>query len=85
MFEQIHESMPPVRGIVHAAMVLDDALLAHVTPERFHHVLWPKAGGAWNLHRPVECQIGQFVVSDRTSWRGRRSGHYGHDGDGGKH
>ncbi|MFF8449931.1 SDR family NAD(P)-dependent oxidoreductase [Streptomyces leeuwenhoekii] len=36
----------PVRGVLHAAMVLDDALLAQQTPERFDAVLHPKVRGA---------------------------------------
>ncbi|MEV5548351.1 SDR family NAD(P)-dependent oxidoreductase [Streptomyces sp. NPDC052309] len=36
----------PVRGVLHAAMVLDDALLAELTAERFDAVLHPKVRGA---------------------------------------
>ncbi|MFJ7148883.1 SDR family NAD(P)-dependent oxidoreductase [Streptomyces sp. NPDC100445] len=36
----------PVRGILHAAMVLDDAPLAELTAERFDAVLHPKVRGA---------------------------------------
>ncbi|MCB1397002.1 MAG: SDR family NAD(P)-dependent oxidoreductase, partial [Rhodobacteraceae bacterium] len=44
-------AMPPIRGLFHAATVLDDAVLAHLTPARLDHVLAPKAAGAWILHR----------------------------------
>ncbi|MGR9108189.1 MAG: SDR family NAD(P)-dependent oxidoreductase [Gammaproteobacteria bacterium] len=40
----------PLRGILHLAGVLDDALLQHQNPERFAKVLAPKAMGAWHLH-----------------------------------
>ncbi|WP_329199398.1 SDR family NAD(P)-dependent oxidoreductase [Streptomyces sp. NBC_00667] len=40
----------PLRGIVHAAGVLDDAVLTSLTPERFDAVLAPKADAAWHLH-----------------------------------
>jgi acyl transferase domain-containing protein len=50
VLQQIAAGMPPLRGIIHAAGVLDDATLAEQTPERFHHALAPKAMGAWNLH-----------------------------------
>jgi acyl transferase domain-containing protein/NADPH:quinone reductase-like Zn-dependent oxidoreductase/acyl carrier protein len=43
-------SMPALRGVVHAAMVLDDALLANLDATRFARVLAPKLEGAWNLH-----------------------------------
>jgi len=41
----------PIRGIVHAAMVLDDALMANLDAERIAKVLRPKAEGAANLDR----------------------------------
>jgi myxalamid-type polyketide synthase MxaE and MxaD len=44
------ESMPPLRGVVHAAGVLDDATLRTLSPERLLAVLEPKVTGAWNLH-----------------------------------
>ncbi|SET18975.1 type I polyketide synthase [Stigmatella erecta] len=40
-----------LRGVIHAAVVLDDAPVAHLTPERIHRVWQPKAAGAWNLHQ----------------------------------
>ncbi|MGW3496799.1 SDR family NAD(P)-dependent oxidoreductase [Streptomyces sp. NPDC001020] len=36
----------PLRGIVHAAGVLDDGILLQQTPQRLRRVLAPKAGGA---------------------------------------
>jgi phthiocerol/phenolphthiocerol synthesis type-I polyketide synthase C len=47
----VRESMPSLKGVFHAAMVLDDALVSELTPERMEKVLAPKAWGAWNLHR----------------------------------
>ena len=41
---------PPLRGVVHCAMVLDDGILMNQTAERFRGVLAPKVAGAWNLH-----------------------------------
>jgi acyl transferase domain-containing protein/NADPH:quinone reductase-like Zn-dependent oxidoreductase/acyl carrier protein/ubiquinone/menaquinone biosynthesis C-methylase UbiE len=37
---------PPLRGVVHAAMHLDDAPLTELDDERFYSVLRPKLGGA---------------------------------------
>jgi acyl transferase domain-containing protein/acyl carrier protein len=45
------ETLPPLRGIVHAAMVLDDAVLLQLDAERVARVMTPKAMGAWHLHR----------------------------------
>jgi acyl transferase domain-containing protein/NADPH:quinone reductase-like Zn-dependent oxidoreductase/acyl carrier protein/short-subunit dehydrogenase len=41
----------PIRGVVHAAMVLDDALLPNLTEERFRKVIAVKAAGAAFLDR----------------------------------
>jgi NADPH:quinone reductase-like Zn-dependent oxidoreductase/malonyl CoA-acyl carrier protein transacylase/SAM-dependent methyltransferase len=50
VLNEIHKSMPPLRGIIHAAMVLDDESLVKLDRERFHKVIAPKVLGAWNLH-----------------------------------
>ncbi|WP_411033328.1 SDR family NAD(P)-dependent oxidoreductase [Shinella sp. BYT-45] len=41
----------PIKGVVHAAMVLDDALLPNLTQERFRRVIDVKARGAAILDR----------------------------------
>ncbi|MBE8987608.1 type I polyketide synthase [Nostoc sp. LEGE 12450] len=50
ILEKIAESMPPLRGIIHAAGVLDDGMLRQQDWERFTKVMAPKIQGAWNLH-----------------------------------
>ena len=57
---ELHRS--PLRGIVHAAGVLDDATLAQQSVERFHRVLAPKMLGAWHLHRMTRHQPLDFFV-----------------------
>ncbi|WKK23941.1 SDR family NAD(P)-dependent oxidoreductase [Streptomyces olivoreticuli] len=42
---------PPLRGVLHAAMVIDDAPLAELTSDRVRRVLAPKAEGAAVLDR----------------------------------
>ncbi|WP_330321069.1 SDR family NAD(P)-dependent oxidoreductase [Streptomyces clavifer] len=41
--------LPPLRGVVHAAGVLADATIAHVTPRQIAKVLQPKVDGVRNL------------------------------------
>lgn len=47
---------PRLRGIVHAAGVLDDGMLMSQTPERFRQVASPKVDGAWHLHVQTQKQ-----------------------------
>ncbi|MEO0868075.1 MAG: SDR family NAD(P)-dependent oxidoreductase, partial [Cyanobacteria bacterium J06642_11] len=48
--KQIEASLPPLKGIIHAAGVLDDGVLQQLTWEQMQPVLAPKVWGAWNLH-----------------------------------
>jgi acyl transferase domain-containing protein/acyl carrier protein len=50
VFEGINASMPPMKGIIHAAGVLEDGILLQQDWERFTKVMNPKIQGAWNLH-----------------------------------
>ncbi|WP_342374006.1 SDR family NAD(P)-dependent oxidoreductase [Myxococcus stipitatus] len=50
VFSDIAASGHPLRGVLHAAGVLDDGVLAQQTEERFRRVMAPKVLGAWNLH-----------------------------------
>jgi acyl transferase domain-containing protein/NADPH:quinone reductase-like Zn-dependent oxidoreductase/acyl carrier protein len=47
---EIRSTMPPLRGVLHAAMTLDDDLLGRMDQQRFRAVLAPKIAGGWNLH-----------------------------------
>ncbi|MEV5881016.1 SDR family NAD(P)-dependent oxidoreductase, partial [Streptomyces sp. NPDC052101] len=44
------EDLPDLRGVVHAAGVLDDGVIPALTPERVHAVMRPKVDAAWHLH-----------------------------------
>jgi len=50
MLGQITASLPPLKGIVHAAMVIDDGLIRLTTESQMQRVLAPKILGALNLH-----------------------------------
>ncbi|MFI0858299.1 type I polyketide synthase [Streptomyces sp. NPDC021098] len=50
LFGRIDRELPPLRGVVHAAGVVDDVPLIDLDRGRFDAVLRPKAQGASNLH-----------------------------------
>src|SRR5438067_1059336 len=50
VLEQVERSGSPLRGIVHAAGVVDDGILLQHDVERFRSVMASKVQGAWNLH-----------------------------------
>ena len=52
----------PLRGVVHAAGLLDDALLPEQSVQRFHTVMAPKVAGAWNLHQLTRDRELDFFV-----------------------
>jgi len=54
--------LAPLRGVVHAAGVLDDALLVQQAWERARGVLAPKVLGAWNLHAATRGAPLDFFV-----------------------
>ena len=62
MLESIGRQMPPLRGIVHAAGLLDDGVLAQQTWARLDRVLAPKMAGAWNLHEQTHRHELDFFV-----------------------
>ncbi len=50
LFKEIAETMPPLKGIVHAAAVINDGLTRTMDADQIHSVLAPKALGAYHLH-----------------------------------
>ena len=50
VLQHVTTSMPPLRGIVHAAGALDDGALLQLSWERFVTPLHAKMDGAWALH-----------------------------------
>ncbi len=60
---QVRCDLPPLRGVVHAAMVLDDGLVRNLDALRLHRVLAPKVQGAWHLHQlTLDLPLDLFIV-----------------------
>ncbi|CDR18215.1 type I polyketide synthase [Streptomyces iranensis] len=56
----------PLRGVVHAAGVLDDGVLTDLTPQRLDTVLRPKVDGLWHLHELTQDMELDFFVMFST-------------------
>jgi acyl carrier protein len=68
MLNEIRNSRTPLTGVLHAAMVLDDALISNLDANRLRHVLAPKLLGAWHLHElTLEIPIEHFVLYSSIS------------------
>ncbi|HUE32970.1 MAG TPA: SDR family NAD(P)-dependent oxidoreductase, partial [Mycobacterium sp.] len=53
----------PLTGVIHAAGVLDDAVVTSLTPERVDAVLRAKVDAAWNLHEFTgDLDVSAFVM-----------------------
>jgi acyl transferase domain-containing protein/NADPH:quinone reductase-like Zn-dependent oxidoreductase/NADP-dependent 3-hydroxy acid dehydrogenase YdfG/acyl carrier protein len=62
VLDAIRTTMPPLKGIMHTAAVVDDALVKDLSPERFVPVMMPKIVGAWNLHESTLQEDLDFFV-----------------------
>ena len=51
VLDEIRRQLGPLRGVVHAAGVLDDGTMTQMDWPRSRAVLSPKLDGAWNLHQ----------------------------------
>jgi phthiocerol/phenolphthiocerol synthesis type-I polyketide synthase C len=58
----IEAHMPPLRGVVHAAMVIEDALLRDLDRGQLQRVLAPKIRGALHLHEATRTQALDFFI-----------------------
>ena len=62
VFTEIEKTMPPLKGSIHAAGVLDDGVLSQQTWERFSTVFAPKVQGGWHLHELTKGKALDFFV-----------------------
>ena len=63
LLAQLDRRCPPLRGVIHAAGVIDDAVITSLTPDRVDTVLRAKVDAAWNLHELTrDLGLSMFVL-----------------------
>ncbi len=62
VLEWARAELPPLRGVLHCAGVLDDGILEQQEPARFRTVMAPKIQGAWNLHLLTRDEPMDFFI-----------------------
>jgi NADPH:quinone reductase-like Zn-dependent oxidoreductase/surfactin synthase thioesterase subunit/NADP-dependent 3-hydroxy acid dehydrogenase YdfG/aryl carrier-like protein len=68
IMKEVKDQMPPLKGIQHAAMVLDDGSIPEIDQERYLKVFKPKAVGCWLLHEATkEMELDHFVLYSSIS------------------
>lgn len=60
--QKISRERPPLRGILHAAALLDDGMLLHQERSRMLAVMAPKILGSWYLHKHTQHLPLDFFV-----------------------
>ncbi|TVP47770.1 MAG: SDR family NAD(P)-dependent oxidoreductase [Gemmatimonadales bacterium] len=62
ILETISRELPPLRGVIHSAGQLDEAVLQQQDWDRFARVFAPKVSGSWNLHTATRTLPLDFFV-----------------------
>ncbi len=62
LLADVRAQMPRLKGVVHAAGILDDGILQHMSAERLAHALRPKAEGARLLHEHTQHEALDYFV-----------------------
>ena len=66
--QTINETLPPLKGVFHTAMVLEDRLLVDLDRETLQRVLRPKVIGGWNMHaETTQLDLDHFVLFSSLS------------------
>jgi len=70
LLDTMEQTLPPLRGVIHAAGTLDDAALPNQDWPRFDRVMRAKVAGAWHLHT-MTGDLDFFVLfSSAVGWLG---------------
>ena len=68
LIKKIQRTMPPLKGVIHAAGVVADNRLTELDQAAFETVMAPKVSGSWNLHKATESlSLDWFVLYSSIS------------------
>jgi phthiocerol/phenolphthiocerol synthesis type-I polyketide synthase C len=79
LLDEVSRKLPPLRGVVHAAMVIDDGLIRDMTAAQIRRVLAPKVLGALHLDeltRGIALDFFVFYSSATTLFGNPGQGNY---------
>ncbi|GIZ46187.1 hypothetical protein CKM354_000932400 [Cercospora kikuchii] len=62
VLEDIASTMPPIRGVIQGAMVLQDTVFHKMAFEQWVKATRPKIQGSWNLHELLPKDLDFFVM-----------------------
>lgn len=68
LMQTISNELPPLRGVVQSAGVLDDGILAQLDWDRFARLFEPKVYGSWLLHEYTKSLELDFFVLKSSLW-----------------
>src|SRR5262249_24882727 len=60
--QTIRKELPPLKGVVQSAGVLDDGILAQLDWDRFARLFEPKVYGSWLLHQHTKSLELDFFI-----------------------
>ena len=63
LMNDISSFMPPIKGIFHCAMVLEDKFIVDINKDSYEKVILPKVAGAINLHNATLNEPIDFFIS----------------------
>lgn len=68
LMQTISSKLPPLRGVVHSAGVLDDGILAQLNWDRFARLFEPRVYGSWLLHEYTKGLELDFFILNSSLW-----------------
>jgi hypothetical protein len=59
---QISATLPPIKGVIHLGLIIENALFKNMDIEVWRKSLLPKVRGTWNLHNKLPKDIEFFAL-----------------------